>query len=93
MMIWTRDQQELTTGCVDGVAQLGVLPFAQLELLGIGSSFGGLNLWTSGQQTGSGDRKSAIAEGHQNLWEIKVHLRSGVHTGSQECKCFQLNQF
>lgn len=36
--------QTLTTGGVDGVPQLGVLPLAQLVLLGAGGGLGGLNL-------------------------------------------------
>lgn len=57
---WTHLLVTLTTRRVDGVPQLGVLPLAQLVLLGPGSSFRGLDLWTS--DTGNrpeGDRKSA----------------------------------
>lgn len=48
----------LTAGCVDGVPQLSVLPLAQLKLLGIGGSLGGLGLRTS-------DRKQNTEAGSQ----------------------------
>lgn len=39
----------LTTGRVNGIPQFGILPLAELVLLGASSSsFGGLNLWASG---------------------------------------------
>lgn len=41
------DNQTLTARRVDGVPQLGVLPLAQLVLLGAGGRLGGLDLWTS----------------------------------------------
>lgn len=56
----TNQTVTLTTRGIDGVPQLGVLPLAQLVLLGPGSSLGGLDLWTS--DTGNrpeGRRKSA----------------------------------
>lgn len=51
--------QILTTRGVDGVSQLGVLPLAQLVLLGAGSSFGGLDLWTSNRKQTQGGYGSA----------------------------------
>lgn len=51
---------ELTARGVDGVPQLGVLPLAQLVLLGAASRLGCLNLRTS--DTGSGpERKQEVS--------------------------------
>lgn len=57
----------LTARGVDGVPQLGVLPLAQLVLLGSGGGLGGLDLWTSG--TGTQDEKERT--GSERRWGFR----------------------
>ena len=74
----------LTTGCVDGVPQLGVFPLAELVLLGASSSsFGSLNLWASGNTDTSRTVGLQPAQWgyNQNKSSIQWRLRGEVFPG------------
>ena len=61
----------LTTRRVDGVPQLGVLPLAQLVLLGASGGFGGLNLRTSETRSRAKDAGREPQSGSAEFWDAQ----------------------